>query len=125
MLYQKQKLCLWLTELTVFRRANIRNYFSAGIKKDCTDCTNDLNNHSAYHFVYHDKCKFCRYSSYRFEGIRTQKEFCEQVEERRFEEKSSCNICYKIFSSEKIKKNHIKIISEMKVDLLLTKFIIS
>ena len=93
-------------------------YLYAGIKKDCTDCTNDLYYHSAYHFIYHDKCKFCRYSSYRFEGIRTQKEFCERVEERLLEEKSSCHLCYKIFSSEKIKKNHIKIIHQKKGDYL-------
>ena len=89
-------------------------YLYAGIKKDCTACTNDLYYHSAYHFVYHDKCKFCRYSSYRFEGITTQKEFCERVKDRLIDERRSCHICYKIFSSENTKKNHIKIVHQNK-----------
>ena len=87
-------------------------YFYAGIKKDCTICTNDLYYHSAYHFVYHDKCKFCRFSSYWFERITTQKEYCERIEERKFQEKASCHLCYKIFSSEKIKNSHIKIVHQ-------------
>ena len=93
-------------------------YFYAGIKKDCAACTNDLYYHSAYHFVYHDKCKFCRFSSYRFEGITMQKEFCERVEERIFEEKSSCHLCYKMFSSEKRKNSHIQIVHQNGGDFL-------
>ena len=93
-------------------------YLYAGIKKDCKSCTDDLYYHSVYHFVYHDKCKFCRFSSYQFEGIRTLKEYCEQVEDRVIDERRSCHICYKIFSSEKTMKNHIQIVHENKGDYL-------
>ena len=95
-----------------------QTYLYAGIKILCTSCNDDLYYHSVYHFVYHDKCKFCRFSSYQFEGISTLKEYCEQVEDRVLDERRSCHICYKIFSSEKTMKNHIQIVHENKGDYL-------
>ena len=93
-------------------------YKYAGIKKDCDACSSDLYNHSAYHFIYHDNCKFCRFSAYRFDGITTRKEFCIRTDIRDCEENNSCCLCYKIFRSEKIKDNHIKNVHQNGGDFL-------
>ena len=74
----------------------VQIYVYAGIKKDCDTCSNDLYNHSAYHFIFHDNCKFCRFSAHRFDGITTWEEFCTRIENRYSEESSSCCLCNKI-----------------------------
>ena len=83
-------------------------YKYAGIKHDCSLCSTDIFHHQAFHFVYHDSCKFCRASKHRIEEIRTHDQFLIRFENRRFEEKVSCHYCYKIFSSVQFKNKHVK-----------------
>ena len=86
----------------------VQIYVYAGIKKDCDTCSNELYNHSAYHFIFHDNCKFCRFLAHRFDGITTREEFCIRIDNIFSEENFSCCLCNKIFSSKKIKDDHIK-----------------
>ena len=91
-------------------------YKYAGIMKTCQKCKDDIFHHQAFHFVYHDSCKFCRASKHRFEGIRTHIQFLNRFEERRYKEEMSCPICYKVFSSVQSKENHVRIVHENQRD---------
>ena len=59
-------------------------YKFAGIKRDCPTCSNDIFHHMAYHLVFHDKCKFCRASSFKFEGIATHQQFISRLKKKDF-----------------------------------------
>ena len=91
-------------------------YKYAGILKSCDQCTNDMFHHQAFHFVYHDNCKFCRASKHRFEGIRTHIQFLNRFEEKRYKEEMSCHICYKIFSSVQSRDVHVKSFHEKEAE---------
>ena len=94
-------------------------YKYAGILKNCVSCTDDIFHHQAFHFVYHDNCKFCRASKHRIEGIRTHNQFLNRFEERRYKEEMSCHVCYKVFSSTQSRDNHISNVHENKKDNFL------
>ena len=38
--------------------SNVYKY--AGIPRACSECSDDVFHHQAFHFVYHNSCKFCR-----------------------------------------------------------------
>ena len=87
-------------------------YKYAGIIRICFPCTDDVFHHQAFHFVYHDSCKFCRQSRHRFEGLITHQQFLDRFESRRTREVLSCHICCKIFSSVQHKNQHVQNVHE-------------
>lgn len=91
-------------------------YKYAGIFRVCFLCSDDIFHHQAFHLVYHDKCKFCRASRHRIDGIRTHVQFLNRFEERRYKEEMSCHVCYKVFSTVQAKDNHVKNIHENRED---------
>lgn len=88
--------------------SNIYKY--AGIPRSCLECTDNVFHHQAFHFVYHNSCKFCRASRYRFDGVRTQEHFVRRLQILEDREELSCHICYDIFSTGQDKNRHIDIV---------------
>ena len=91
-------------------------YKYAGIKRNCLKCTEDVFHHQAFHFIYHDNCKFCRTSRHRIEGITTHAKFLNRFENRRERELLSCHYCFRVFSSVQFKNKHVKSIHENNED---------
>ena len=81
----------------------------AGIPRICVGCNDDVFHHQAFHFVYHNSCKFCRVSRYKFEGIATHESFLRRLKKQQNDELLSCHICNHLFSTVKSKNRHIQI----------------
>ena len=79
----------------------------SGIPMDCKKCKNDLLLHHCYHFQYHDRCRFCKPSWYRYKAkSETQLRALEKEERDYF--KRVCPICDKQFITASHMKKHIK-----------------
>ena len=79
----------------------------SGIPVDCNKCKNDLLMHHCYHFQYHEKCRFCRPSWYKYKAkSEAQLRTLEKKERDYF--KRVCPICDKQFITASHMKKHIK-----------------
>ena len=92
----------------------------AGIEKECPPCATELLEHEAYHLVYHFMCKFCRSGFGGRSSIKTEKDYWEILENRRFEEAKSCHYCNKFFYNSTNKKRHVEIVHEENPDVLFS-----
>jgi uncharacterized C2H2 Zn-finger protein len=99
-----------------WKKHSSKVYKYAGIPRTCSECSDDVFHHQAFHFVYHNSCKFCRVTRYRFDGVRTQEHFLQRLQILEDREELSCHICYKVFSNGQDKKRHIDIMHYKKVE---------
>ena len=90
----------------------------AGTEQSCESCKMKLLHHESYHLVYHYMCLFCRESLSKFRNIMSEKEYWEELDERRFEETISCQFCKRLFFDEQKKKRHIEIVHNKNPDYL-------
>ena len=79
----------------------------SGIPLKCKVCKRDLLFHHAYHFEYHDKCRFCKPSWYKYKAkTRTELKSLEKDEESYF--KTVCPHCDKQFMRVNEVRRHIQ-----------------
>ena len=92
----------------------------AGIEKECPPCATELLEHEAYHLVYHFMCKFCRSGFGGRSSIKTEIDYWETLENRRFEEAKSCQYCNKFFYNSTNKQRHVEIVHKENPDVLFS-----
>lgn len=126
-------------DFNVERRLEVIKY--AGIENDdinCKECPKDLLHHQAYHFIHHERCKFCHICKRlclsklkKDTHVRTQHgnelnvgakcdecdrlfqsrvalEYHKNVVHMHDDEKLSCNVCQKTFKTEHNIKVHVR-----------------
>ena len=117
-----------------FKNSYVIRY--SGIPIDCMQCKEDLLSHHSYHFEYHEKCRFCKPSWFKYKAKNAQElrslsqeeknyfkrvcPFCDKqfitashVKKHTSYEhnngKIDCDFCEKRFSSQQAKKYHERI----------------
>ena len=92
-------------ENTFFNKSYIIKY--SGIPLDCKECQQDLLYHHSYHFEYHDKCRFCKQSWFKYKAKSSEElKILKKKEIDYF--KCVCPYCDKQFMKESNVKLHIK-----------------
>ena len=87
-----------------FKKSYILKY--SGIPTTCTKCMEDLQIHHCYHFDYHEKCRFCKPSWFKYKA-KTLKEFNSLMKEEFNYFNRVCPHCNKQFISPTHAKKHI------------------
>ena len=90
----------------------------AGTLDSCESCKMKLIHHESYHLIYHYNCLFCIESLQNFKNIVTEKDYWDNFDGRRFDEKVSCQFCSRIFFDKQKKQRHIEIIHSQNTEFL-------
>ena len=89
---------------TFFKNSLILKF--SGIPLSCKKCKQDLLYHDCYHFEYHEKCRFCKQSWFKYKA-KTEEELKDLEKQEREYFKRVCPYCDKQFITASHVKKHI------------------
>ena len=89
---------------TFFKNSSILKF--SGIPLSCKKCKQDLLYHDCYHFEYHEKCRFCKQSWFKYKA-KTEEELKDLEKQEREYFKRVCPYCDKQFITASHVKKHI------------------
>ena len=79
----------------------------SGIPVKCVQCQQDILHHQSYHFVYHDKCRFCKQNWYK-QKAETAENLKSLEKREKYYFTTVCPYCNKQFESPSNAKRHVK-----------------